>query len=88
MNRIFCTAFQLYLVTLKYNNSTGIEVYEHFILQEAGYIDWESSTVKGHQLPRRENEGLMSMQHDLALEQMVLFPTRGQNTLHITSYDH
>jgi hypothetical protein len=51
-------------------------------------IDWESSTVKGHQLPRRENEELMSMQHDLALEQMVLFPTRGQNTLHITSYDH
>ena len=38
MNRIFCTAFQLYLVTLKYNNSTGIEVYEHFILQEAGYV--------------------------------------------------
>jgi hypothetical protein len=25
-------------VTLKYNNSTGIEVYEHFILQEAGYV--------------------------------------------------
>jgi hypothetical protein len=38
MNRIFCAAFQLYLVTLKYNNSTGIEVYEHFILQEAGYV--------------------------------------------------
>lgn len=51
-------------------------------------IDWESSTVKGHQLPRRINEEFISMQHDLALEQMVLFPTRGQNTLHITSYDH
>lgn len=38
MNRIFCAAFQLYLVTLKHNNSTGIEVYEHFILQEAGYV--------------------------------------------------
>ena len=38
MNRIFCAAFQLYLVTLKYNNSTGIEVYEHFILQETGYV--------------------------------------------------
>jgi hypothetical protein len=25
-------------VTLKYNNSTGIEVYEHLILQEAGYV--------------------------------------------------
>jgi hypothetical protein len=38
MNRIFWAAFQLYLVTLKYNNSTGMAVYEHFILQEAGYV--------------------------------------------------
>ena len=38
MNRICCAAFQLCLVTLKYNNSTGIEVYEHLILQEAGYV--------------------------------------------------
>jgi hypothetical protein len=42
-------------------------------------IDWESSTVKGHQLPRRVNEEFISMQHDLASEQMVLFPTRGQS---------
>jgi hypothetical protein len=31
-------------------------------------IDWESSTVKGHQLPRRVNEEFISMQHDLAFE--------------------
>jgi hypothetical protein len=34
-------------------------------------IDWESFTVKDHQLPRRVSEEFISMQHDLALEQMV-----------------
>jgi hypothetical protein len=52
------------------------------------HIDWESSTVKGHQLPRRVNEEFISMQHDLALEQMVLFPTRGQNTLDLLFTSH
>jgi hypothetical protein len=51
-------------------------------------IDWESSTVKGHQLPRRVNEEFISMQNDLALEQMVLFPTRGQNTLDLLFTSH
>jgi hypothetical protein len=51
-------------------------------------IDWESSTVKGHQLPRRVNEEFISMQHDLALVQMVLFPTRGQNTLDLLFTAH
>ena len=51
-------------------------------------IDWESSTVKGHQLPRRVNEEFISMQHDLTLEQMVLFPTRGQNTLDLLFTSH
>ena len=51
-------------------------------------IDWESSTVKGHQLPRRVNEEFISMQHDLALVQMVLFPTRGQNTLDLLFTSH
>jgi Zn-dependent protease with chaperone function len=32
--------------------------------------------------------GLERMQHDLALEQMVLFPTRGQNTLDLLFTSH
>ena len=51
-------------------------------------IDCESSTVKDHQLPRRVSKEFISMQHDLALEQMVLFPTRGQNKLDLLFTSH
>ena len=51
-------------------------------------IDWESSTEKGHQLPRWVSEEFISMQQDIALEQMVLFPTRGQNTLDLLFTSH
>ena len=52
------------------------------------HIDWETSSVNGHQIPRRVNEEFINMQNDLALEQMVLFPTRGQNILDLLFTSH
>jgi hypothetical protein len=39
-------------------------------------------------LPMMDLSALFHMQHDLALEQMVLFPTRGQNTLDLLFTSH
>jgi len=42
-------------------------------------IDWEENTITGNQYKKVINELLKSTIHDAGLEQVVKFPTRGQN---------
>ena len=51
-------------------------------------IDWGSGRVTGRQVPKRVNEAFLNMQSDLALEQMVHFSTRGNNTLDLLFTSH
>jgi len=46
-------------------------------------IDWEANIITGNQYKKVINELLKSTIDDAGLDQVVYFPTRGQNTLDI-----
>jgi len=46
-------------------------------------IDWTGSTVTGNSYPTQISTLLTVLTYDLGLEQVVNFPTRGQNTIDI-----
>ncbi|MCG8035359.1 MAG: hypothetical protein JAZ03_24705 [Candidatus Thiodiazotropha taylori] len=46
-------------------------------------IDWQTSTIRGNSNPIAVNQLLLDLIYDIGSEQIVNFPTRGQNTLDI-----
>ncbi|XP_072042006.1 uncharacterized protein [Amphiura filiformis] len=48
-------------------------------------INWTTLTIDGHQYPLSLNQRFLDLHSDIGLEQMVLFPTRRDNTLDLFS---
>ena len=51
-------------------------------------IDWKAGAVNGHSLSRQVNDAYINMHSDLALDQVVSFPTRGSNILDLFFTSH
>ncbi len=51
-------------------------------------IEWPSRNITGNQYPRSTNEQLLALMDDMALDQVVDFPTRKQNTLDLVFTSH
>ena len=51
-------------------------------------IDWKAGAVNGHSLSRQVNDAYINMYGDLALDQVVSFPTRGSNILDLFFTSH
>ncbi|MCG8044799.1 MAG: hypothetical protein N0E48_03805, partial [Candidatus Thiodiazotropha endolucinida] len=46
-------------------------------------IDWENHTIKGHNYPISMSQYFLNTVYDIGSDQVVRFPTRGENTLDV-----